>query len=84
MPNSWYDPTLHEAENWGVAAAWKWYQNWGGSSATGVAFWYLQKFVPIFPGTPSSIDAYLAGMEGLQHQYDTPTDLKKWCSGCSK
>lgn len=84
MPSSWPNPVWREAENWAYAAGWNSWETLGETSSLGVMSWQITKYIPGNKGTPPSMDAYMAGMEGLLHQGNSPADLKKWCNGCSK
>ena len=78
-PQSWYDPTLREAENWAYAAGWEGLDN-PQTWYAGIMYWQLHKLWTRDGSTsPFSWDALLAGLDGKSHASDSPEMLEKWC-----
>lgn len=75
-PASWFNPTLHEAENWSYAAGW-------GADWIMVTSWQLSKYFRE-KTTPPSIQAWLAGLGGRNFENTSPDELKKWCNSCER
>ncbi|MEB0033222.1 hypothetical protein QN372_21025 [Undibacterium sp. RTI2.1] len=79
-PN-WYKPDYREAENYLYSAGWP---NEIGGTRTGVAIWQLHKILPGTATSPFSMDAWMAGMAGIERQNKSPDDWMKWCDDCEK
>ena len=80
LNDGWNNPVYRDAENWAYAAGFP------GPETTPVPIWLHQVWKKVWPynTTPYSQDALNAGLEGENHQNESPADLKKWCDGCTK
>jgi RHS repeat-associated protein len=73
IPTTWQNSDLREAENWAYAAG-----PWNVDYSAVVA-WQLHKTWTNKNTSPFSWDALWAGIDGVNHQGDTPGSLLKWC-----
>jgi hypothetical protein len=76
--SNWNNPIYREGENWLTAASG--YFVLPFARVPQIYLHQYKKIVPIGGTTPFSQEALDAGLDGLEHIYNTPEQLKSWCN----